>query len=221
MTPEDLSATENEIIRLWEAGEIPYLTHMAGGNERILVDLFKTIKPTDWVFASHRCHHHWLLHHKDAEFFNRNLGEVEGTLPPSVAHGAKQELIERVLEGKSMFLYGPRFICSAIVAGTASIAAGMALSIKRRLGSERVYCFLGDGAEDEGNFYEAVRLVHGRNLPAIFIIEDNDASCGVTHAQRGSPEDWNWPNCVIRYHYTPKYPHAGTFVRPNLKWKPK
>lgn len=193
MTPTELIETENELVRLWEAGEIPYLTHFMGGNEEHLIGIFEKIRPTDWVFASHRCHFHYQLQ--------------GGT-----------DLVEQVLAGRSMFLYGPRFICSAIVAGTASIAAGMALSIKNRSGNEHVWCFGGDGMEDEGNFYEAVRFVHGRQLPATFIIEDNGTTCGVTKEQRGSPDDWMWPPCVIRYRYEMKYPHAGNNTRPKLKW---
>lgn len=195
ITPEQLTTTEEEIRALWEQGEIPYLTHLAGGNEKELIDIFRDIKPTDWVFASHRAHFHYTLH-------------------------GHTDLVEQVRTGKSMFLFGPRFIASAIVAGTACIAAGMALSIKLRGGSEWVYCFVGDGAEDQGHFYEAVWFVHERQLPCVFVVEDNDSSCGVTREQRRG-SDWPrpWPSCVRRYHYKPTWPHAGSNVRPQLKWK--
>ena len=193
ITTRQLKDDEDQIRKIWEDGEIPYLTHLAGGNEDWLADFFHSnIKPDDWVLASHRCHFQYTLH---------------GGL----------DVIGKVLSGKSMFLYGPRFLCSAIVAGSASIAAGLALSIHLRGGKERVWCFVGDGAEDEGNFYEAVRFVHGRSLPCTFIIEDNNSSCGVTKAQRGSPDDWQWPDCVIRHRFTPQWPHAGSLKRPKLK----
>lgn len=209
MTPQDLIDTEEEIRALWEAGELPYLVHLCGGNEKELIEIFKDIKPSDWVFASHRCHYHWLLHNAHRKFIER-----QGT------HSARRELVDRIKAGKSMFLYGPRFICSAIVAGTASIAAGMALAIKRRGGSERVWCFVGDGAEDEGHLYESVWFVHDRDLPCTFIIEDNNSSCGVTKGQRrGSYMMRPWPECVKRYTYVPTWPHAGSNVRPQLKWK--
>lgn len=196
MTAQELIDGEKELVEFWEAGEIPFLTHFMGGNEEILIDIFRHIKPTDWVFASHRCHYHARL------------------------HGMSQEkLLQEVLAGRSMFLYMEKFICSAIVAGTASIAAGAALGIQMRKGDEHVWCFVGDGGEDEGHFYEAVRFVHARKLPCTFIIEDNNGSCGVTKEQRGSPSDWHWPPCVVWYPYEMTYPHAGTNVRPQLKWK--
>lgn len=201
-TPEQLIATENELAELWNAGEIPSLLHLAdsidGEYEKWLCRYFEEhVKPTDWCLASHRCHYHYQLH--------------GGT-----------DLVEKVLAGKSMFLHGPRFLSSAIVAGTCSIAAGLGLAIKNRGGNERVWAFGGDGCEDHGHFAEAVRFVHGRQLLVTFIIEDNDSSCGVTKSQRGSPGGaWTWPECVQRYCYTPRWPHAGTGVRPNLKWRPK
>jgi len=196
-TAQQLIETENEIARLWNDGQINSLLHLAGSvdgaYEQWLVDFFNAnIKPTDWVLCSHRAHFHFQLH--------------DGT-----------DLIEKILKGKSMFCYGPRFIQSAIVAGTCSIAAGLALAIQQRGGSERVWNFVGDGAEDHGHFAEAVRLAHGRKLPLTFIIEDNNSSCGVTKEQRGSPDDWQWPDCVIRYRYTPKWPHAGTGQPMTLK----
>jgi hypothetical protein len=200
-TASELIATENEIARLWNEGEISSLLHLAGSKdgsyEQWLCDLFhENIKPTDWVLCSHRAHFHYQLH--------------GGT-----------DLIEKIKDGKSMFLYGPKFIQSAIVAGTCSIAVGLAMSIQARGGSERVWNLVGDGAEDHGHFAEAVRLVHGSSLPCTFIIEDNGSSCGVTKEQRGSPDDWQWPLCVIRYRYKPKWPHAGTGIRPELKWRSK
>lgn len=192
MNPNELLATEAEIERLWNEGELPFLTHLAGGNEQFLCDFFQSnIKPTDFVLASHRCHFHYLLH---------------GGL----------NLVEKVKAGKSMFLYAPRFLNSAIVAGTCGIAAGLALSIQRRGGSERVWCFVGDGATEQGGFYEAVRFVEGRDLPVTFIVEDNNSSCGVTKEQRGI-KSFQWPACVVEYRYAPTHPHAGNGSRPVLK----
>lgn len=198
MLPKTLIETEEEIHRLWEAGEIPSLLHLEGSvdgsYEQWLCDFFRAnVREGDWIFASHRCHFVYQL------------------------HGGK-DIIEKIKAGKSMFLYDHRFVCSAIVGGAASIAAGMALSIKLRGGDERVWCFSGDGSEDGGHFYESVRLVHGKKLPCTFIITDNNSSCGATKELRGSPDDWQWPDCVIRVKYEPKWPHAGSYVRPQLKW---
>lgn len=221
MTPDDLRRTEAEIERLWNDGELPFMTHLAGGNEQWLCDFFAAnVKPTDWVLGSHRCHFHFLLHQTTelADFCNRRRrGKASGVVTQDDSYPAiSDDLVRKVKAGKSMFVFGPRFLCSAICAGTASIAAGLALSIQRRGGTERVWCFIGEGASEEGNFYESVRLVDSLNLPATFIVENNDSCCGNTLAQR-RVKPFAWPACVVEYRYTMTWPHTGTGVRPTLK----
>ena len=195
--PQDLIDTEEKIRSHWEAGDINSLLHLEGSVdgsfERWLCDFFHSnVKPGDWILASHRAH-----------FVYQLAGHTN--------------LVEKVLAGKSMFLYGPRFVCSAIVAGTASIAVGLAMSIQRRGGTERVWNFIGDGGAFHGHFMEAVAATHAMKLPLTHIITDNDSSCGVSKERRGSPVDWVWPDCVQTVKYTPRWPHAGSNTRPNLK----
>lgn len=196
MTAADLIRIESRIVELWKAGEVPYMTHLAGGNEQQLIDIFSQIDTErDYIFVSHRAHYHALL-----------FGMPE------------EELIRQILAGRSMCLCWPRMVQSSIVAGTCSIAAGKAYGIKLRGGKEKVWCFLGDGASDEGSFTEAARWADANELPIRYIIEWNDSSCGVLHAKRwgGSPSG-DWPDNVQSYRYTPVYPHAGCDIRPSLK----
>lgn len=197
MTKSELIATEDRIKAHWEAGDIPYLTHLCGGNEEFLLDFYeKNIDcQKDWVLCSHRTHYHALLY---------------GIGP--------DDLVERVLNGKSMFVYGERFICSAIVAGVCSIACGIALALKLQGTQERVWCFVGDGATDEGSFWEAARLARHEKLPLTFIVEDNGAQCGVSLGQRWGRDfclgvelrDFVESGHLVYYRYQPSYPHAGT-----------
>lgn len=201
MTPELLIETEARIQKAWANGDINGLTHLCGSidgmYEEWLCGFFhECVKPTDWIFGSHRAHYIALL---------------SGAYTPD-------QLVERVLSGHSMSLYGPRFVTSAIVAGTCGLAAGVALAAQQSGNGERVYCFLGDGAADEGCFFEAVQFVEGRNLPCVFILENNNSSCGVTQEQRGiKPFKWDQFDCVIEYRYQLRHPHAGDGSRPTLK----
>lgn len=212
MNAQDLIDTEEEIRCLWEAGEVNSLLHLEGSvdgsYEQWLCDFFhNNVKPGDWVLASHRCHFVWQLAHEKTWCAGEYVTDLN----------VHRRLIDKVLAGKSMFLYGPRFLCSAIVAGTASIAVGLALSIQRRGGTERVWNFGGDGNEFHGHFMEAVAITHAKKLPLVHIITDNNSSCGVTKEMRGSPDDWVWPDCVTRVRYQSRFPHAGSAVRPQLK----
>jgi TPP-dependent pyruvate/acetoin dehydrogenase alpha subunit len=211
-TKESLIAFETRVKELWEAGELPYLLHLCGGNEEQLIEIFSHVEPGDWVFSSHRNHYHALL---------------SGMNPDALEH--------QIRTGNSMFVFGsPRderfktpvnFLTSSVLAGTCCIAAGVAHRIKhewREDSSSRpahVWCFLGDGAEDEGHFYEAVRFVDGHRLPCTFIIEDNDRSVDTNRADRRGHGQMIWPECVRRYHYKPVYPHAGSGCKFHIKFK--
>lgn len=202
-TKEQLIAFEGEIRDLWEAGEIPCLLHLCGGNEDELLDIFAGLKEGDWVFSTHRNHYHALL----------------AGLPPA-------KLKESILSGDSMFTFSKErnFYSSAILAGCCGIAAGVAWSLKRKGSLRRVVCFLGDGAEEQGHFYEAALFVEAHGLPCTFIIEDNRRQVETPKSQRRGI----WPNanapldhfkCVKRYYYDPVYPHSGS-GRKEIKFNP-
>jgi len=113
-----------------------------------------------------------------------------------------------------MFMYDREghFFSSAIVGGIPGIAVGIAWALKQKNSDQFVWCFVGDGAEDTGNFAEAVRYVAGWNLPCNFIIEDNDKSIIANKKTRlGTSYLQEWPNtCVYRYNYELPFPHART-----------
>ncbi len=198
ITKEKLIETERKIADLWENGDLPYLVHLSGGNEDQLLSIFNNVRDGDYVFGSHRAHYHYLL-----------------------AGGSPETLIERVKEGNSMFLFDRKlnFYTSSIVAGTAGIAAGVALALKHSGKPGWVWCFLGDGAADEGHLHEASRLVDGRDLPCTFIIEDNDTSVETPSALRYGKHSGAWPRCVHTYQYKTVYPHAGSGCKHHIQFK--
>jgi TPP-dependent pyruvate/acetoin dehydrogenase alpha subunit len=219
MTAQDLIDFESRIKDLWEAGELPCLLHLSGGNEGQLLYLWQDIKPTDWVFSTHRNHYHALM----------------AGIPPD-------ELEAKIKDGRSMFVYSKahNFLCSAVLAGCCGIAAGVAWAIKnqtsenrsqisdptsdrRPLTSASVYCFIGDGGEEEGHFYEAAMFVEANDLPCTFIIEDNDRSVDTPRGiRRGSAKGLEHLfKCVRRYEYSPTYPHAGSGCKFQIEFKPE
>jgi pyruvate dehydrogenase E1 component alpha subunit len=197
MTAQSLIEFESGIRELWEQGQLPSLVHLCGGNEQQLLDIFSDIKEGDWIFSTHRTHYHALL------------AGIEPEL-----------LIQRIKEGDSMFVYSRKhnFLCSAVLSGCCGIAAGVAWAIKQQWdlpgGHEfpKVWCFIGDGGEEEGHFYEAAMFVEANDLPCSFIIEDNNRSVDTPREhRRGAAKGLEHLfNCVLRYHYAPTYPHAGS-----------
>ena len=197
----DLIAFESKIRDHFAAGSLPCLIHLSGGNETHLLELFSRIRPQDWVFSTHRNHYHALLKGLPAD-----------------------HLEAEILAGRSMFIYSREhhFLTSSILAGTCCIAAGVAWDIARQplqLGPRpHVWCFLGDGAEEQGHYYEAVLFAEANALPITFIIEDNARQVDTPKVERrGSYFTSNGRahkpldhfRCVERYYYEPTYPHGG------------
>ena len=188
-TKKELIDFENRIGDLYMDNQLPFLFHLSGGNEDQLIEIFEDICENDYVISSHRNHYHALLH----------------GIPPDVVE-------ERIKNGRSMFTYDRKrnFFLSAIIGGTPAIAAGIAWALKRKGSKQKVWCFVGDGTEDNGHLYEAVRYVDGWDLPCTFVIENNDRSCEASNADRwGKESDIIWKSkSVIKYYYECTYPHC-------------
>lgn len=155
-TAGELIAFEDEVAAAFEAGKIRAPTHLSGGNEAQLIEIFEEIRPNDWVFASYRQHHHALL------------------------HGVPRECVmAEILAGRSMSLTFPehRFYSWGIVGGLCPIAVGVAAAIKRRGEDARVWCFVGDMAARMGIFDESRRYAANFELPIVFVVEDNGFAC--------------------------------------------
>jgi TPP-dependent pyruvate/acetoin dehydrogenase alpha subunit len=226
-TSSSLIAFEDRIRAHWLAGNIATQVHLCGGNEDRLIDIFTHIRPGDWVFSTHRNHYHALL-----------CGMPEAELEQAILDGRSMFSFRRARlptedrPGYDLTFDGCNLVGTAILAGQCGIAAGVAWHCqwsRHPLAhlAPKVWCFLGDGAEEEGHFYEAALWVEANNLPCTFIIEDNGYQMDTEKFERrGDARAMNIKDgcayfanaykpldhfkCVKRYHYTRTYPHAGT-----------
>ena len=187
-TEEKLIAFEQQIVDIWEAGKITGPVHLSNGNESQLIEIFKRIRESDWVFSTWRSHYHWVLKGLSADY---------GT--------------ELIKQGKSITLCDTdgKFYSSAIVGGTLPIALGVASALKKDGSDEKVWVFVGDMSFESGIFYEVHKYARNFDLPLYFVVEDNGVS---TY----TPTDATWnikrevPSDVIHYTYKSKYPHYGS-----------
>ena len=188
LSKQDLIDFEDTIVNHWENAKIRGPVHLSEGNEEALIEVFKRIKTTDWVFSTWRSHYHALLKGIDPKFIENEI-----------------------LAGRSITICNTdeKFYSSAIVGGTLSIALGVAQAIKQDNGSDKVFCFIGDMSFESGIFYEVHKYARNFDLPLYFIVEDNGVS---TY----TPTDSTWnkkrdiPDDVIHYNYKSKYPHYGS-----------
>jgi acetoin:2,6-dichlorophenolindophenol oxidoreductase subunit alpha len=62
---------------------------------------------------------------------------------------------------------------NAIVGGSAGIATGAALSVKKRGTDQVAVCFFGEGALGQGLLYETMNMAELWQLPVIYVCENN------------------------------------------------
>ena len=189
LTKEDLIKFERLMADHWEAGKVRGPIHLSGGNEDELIEIFKYIKKSDWVFSTWRSHYHALL---------------KGICPVW--------LEEEILAGRSITIVNQeeKFYSSAIVGAIIPIATGVSLANKRDGNDDKVWCFIGDMAFETGGFYEMHKYAQRYNLPIRFVVEDNGVSTNTP-----TEETWNGikrdiPSDIIWYNYKKEWPHYGT-----------
>ena len=102
---------ELKIKKVYENGTIKAPIHLSGNNEKHLIEIFKKIKRTDWVFSTWRNHYHALLHGVDETW-----------------------LYKEIISGRSMGIISKKnkFYSSAIVGGILPIALGVAMANKMK-----------------------------------------------------------------------------------------
>ena len=196
MTREELINFETEIAELFNSGKVRAPVHLYSGNEEQMIEIFRDVRPEDWVLCSWRSHYQCLL------------------------KGVPRELVrEEILAGHSISLCFPEFriVSSAIVGGILPIAVGVAMGIKRSGEKARVHCFMGEMTAETGIAHECIKYSYNHSLPIRFIVEDNGKSvCTDTRETWNQPvltyEKENHP-MVVYYKYQTKYPHAGAGVR--------
>lgn len=145
--------------------EVVCPVHLSVGQEAIAVGICAHKAEGDLVFSTHRCHAHYLASGGDpkalmAEILTRETGCSGGY-------------------GGSMHVTDPQVgfaVSSAIVAGTIPLAVGAALAMKLRKQGNISIAFFGDGATDEGVFYESINFATLHNLPVLFVCENNGFS---------------------------------------------
>lgn len=143
-----------------ESGEIHGEMHLAIGQEAISAALLPLLQDGDAVVSTHRPHLHALAAGVDPVELLAELFERDGLCR---GKGGHMHLFDRER----------LFMCTGIVGAGAPLAAGYAFA-QMRAGRGRVtVCVLGDGAMNQGAFFETANLAALWRLPLVFLCEDN------------------------------------------------
>lgn len=153
---------EDKVGDLVAQGEIVCPCHLYTGQEAVATGVCASLARSDYVFSTHRSHGHYIgkggdLRSLMAEMLGKSTGCSRG-------RGGSMHLAcpDKGLPGSS-----------AIVAGTISIAVGAALAATMQGRGEVSVAFFGDGAANEGVFYESLNFASLKKLPVIFVCENN------------------------------------------------
>jgi acetoin:2,6-dichlorophenolindophenol oxidoreductase subunit alpha len=154
--------TEQAAHDLFLAGLVKGTTHLAAGHEAVAVGASAALRPSDYVFATYRGHHHAIARGAaPAECLAELMSKATGVCR---AKGGSMHLTKA-----SAGMLGSY----AIVGAHLPMAAGAAWSAQRRRSGQVAVAFFGDGATNIGAFHEALNLAAVWSLPVLFVCENN------------------------------------------------
>jgi TPP-dependent pyruvate/acetoin dehydrogenase alpha subunit len=156
---------EEEIAKRYSEQKMRCPTHLSIGQEAVAVGISSLLTIDDKAYSSHRAHAHYLAKGGDlkqliAELYGKKTGCTGG-------------------RGGSMHLtdLDVGFVAStAIVANSIPVAVGNALHQKVHHKNELSIAYFGDGATEEGAFYESANFAAVKKLPILFVCENNQYS---------------------------------------------
>lgn len=165
--------SEEKIIERYSENQMKTPMHMSMGAEAIAVGICGALKPQDQVFGTYRSHALFLAKTGDTDDF---FAEIYG-----------KETAFLKGKGGSMHLCSPAhgFMgTSAIVASAIPVAVGCAFANKRANNDRIVAVFFGDGAVEEGVFWESLNVACLMKLPILFVCEDNGLAVHTSKSER-------------------------------------
>ncbi|HZR99533.1 MAG TPA: thiamine pyrophosphate-dependent enzyme [Chloroflexota bacterium] len=149
--------------------------HVYVGQEAAGAAATAALGPDDYIWTTHRNHGHVIARGGD---MGRTLAEIIGRADGYCK--GRAGTFHVAIPDKGILH------TSAIVGGCLPLAAGAAYAAKVKRTGQVSLVFFGDGAMEEGVFYETINMAQLWRLPVIFYMENNAVSPG-ERPGRGSP----------------------------------
>jgi TPP-dependent pyruvate/acetoin dehydrogenase alpha subunit len=175
---------EEQVRTLSSGGAIPGLVHLCAGQEAVAVGVCSLLRADDMIASNHRGHGHCLAKGADV---TRLMAEIMGRRTGySLGRGGSLHIFDAA---------NGNLGTTGIVGGGIPLAAGAALSAKRRGRGEVAACFFGDGALNQGLLFEVMNMAAIWRLPVLFVCENNgfgeftaikDVTAGLDPIARGA-----------------------------------
>lgn len=157
-----IRAFDTKAGELFGDGELPGFVHLYIGEEAVAVGACSALEEDDYITSTHRGHGHCIAKGLDLEEMMAELyGKANG-----YCNG----------KGGSMHIAdvdAGMLGANGIVGAGPPLATGAALTSQIKDEDTVALAFFGDGAVAQGQIHEAINLAATWNLPAVFLVENN------------------------------------------------
>ncbi|MEC7800187.1 MAG: pyruvate dehydrogenase (acetyl-transferring) E1 component subunit alpha [Verrucomicrobiota bacterium] len=168
---------EERSLRAYQQGNIGGFLHLYIGQEAVAVGSVSVLGEDDHVITAYRDHGHALA-------VGMNMDECMAEL-----YGKKTGCSKG--KGGSMHFFAPDknfWGGHGIVGGQTPLGLGLAYALKHFKKKGSCLCFMGDGATNQGPFYESLNLAALWELPVVYVIENNGYSMGTAEGRHSAGE---------------------------------
>lgn len=160
-----IRAIEERIAIEYSNQEMRCPTHLSIGQELVPAVVARFLSDGDYAVSTHRGHAHFIakgggITELVGELFGKRTGCSKGI-------GGSMHLAD----AESRFMG-----TSAIVGNSIPVGVGLAYASVLNEENSRTLVFFGEGASEEGVFYESLNFAVLHNLPIVFICENNSYS---------------------------------------------
>lgn len=169
---------EEAIVKEYPLQEIRTPVHLYIGEEAIAASVTGHLTDKDYIVSNHRSHGHCLAKGLSLDRFFKELYGKQGGA--ANGRGGSMHLVdmEKGIIGTS-----------AIVAGGIPIGMGAAFTQQLEQQSKVTVIYFGDGAVDEGVFWETLNFSSLKKLPILFVMESNEYASQTPAGVRHSYQD--------------------------------
>ncbi len=170
-----LRIAQIKINELYKKNNFLIPIHLALGHEVLSISINKVMQKNDSLILTHRnIHYNLIMSNSIKDEINEFRLKKDG-----LAGGLLGSM--NLSNEEKNILY-----TSSILGNNLPVACGVSFANKIRKNKRVTFVITGDGAIEEGAFYESLLLAKSLEIPIIFIVENNEWSLGTSISERRS-----------------------------------
>lgn len=173
---------EDKCAEMYYRGKMFGFVHLYNGQEAVASGIIKAMRSDDYVCSTYRDHVHALsagvpARQVMAELFGKETGCSRG-------RGGSMHLFS----AEHNLLGGFAFVAEGIpvATGAAFTTAYRRNALGDTSADQVTACFFGDGAANNGQFFECLNMATLWKLPILFVVENNKWAIGMSHERATS-----------------------------------